>query len=269
MATKLYLKYEVLLDNCWFRGTKVKLPLIFLTGHNFAKTGISRISPFHLKSQNNMPLPNQEELLAIKAEIVAAFEANSEAALLRIITRNTWLLHQVFTRQFAPLPVFSEVEFGGTFRCDFCWLNDNSSGPEWVLVEIERPDLQILNKNGDFSSPFNHALKQLQDWEDYFQNNPNEKRRIFGAVKNFRYILIGGRSITWQQEDVLKQRISLEKKRNIEIRSSDIFIRTIDSLIESPGSLLEFEEHNIARSPSTLAEYWTEYDYMNFWRRVL
>ncbi len=76
-----------------------------------------------------------------------------------------------------------EVSFGGKYRSDFVWLNDNSDGPEWVLVEIEKPRIKLFTKKGEPSAELNHAIEQVRSWIRYFNENPSEKSRIFGAVQ--------------------------------------------------------------------------------------
>lgn len=133
---------------------------------------------------------NKEKVIK---DLKTAFENNSEVQLLSILKNNSFLFYELFSRKYGVQPIFHEVEFGGGVRCDFAWLNDNSDGPEWVLVEIEKPKLELFTSKGEPTYQLNHALEQVKSWRRYFNENPNEKRRIFGAVGRFRYILVGGR----------------------------------------------------------------------------
>ena len=80
-----------------------------------------------------------------------AFQANSELDLLEILKGNSFLFYELYYRKCGVQPNFTEISFGGEYRCDFAWLNDNSDGPEWVLVEVEKPRMRLFNKNGDGS----------------------------------------------------------------------------------------------------------------------
>ena len=130
-------------------------------------------------------------------ELLSSFKNNSEIDLLRVLKDNTFLFHELFTRKWGVLPIFREVEFGSKIRCDFCWLNDNSEGPEWVLVEVEKPRMKIFTANKKPTAELNAAIEQVKSWQRYFMNNPTEKRKIFGAVAKFRYILVAGDKDVW------------------------------------------------------------------------
>lgn len=82
----------------------------------------------------------------VKKELENIFNNNSEIDLLSVLKSNSFLFYELFTRKYGIQPIFHEVSFGNNYRCDFAWLNDNSDGPEWVLVEIEKPNMQLLQR---------------------------------------------------------------------------------------------------------------------------
>ena len=75
----------------------------------------------------------------VEKDLKKAFSNNSETQLLEILKNNSFLFYELYSRKYGISPNFAEISFGGKFRCDFAWLNDNSDGPEWVLVEVEKP----------------------------------------------------------------------------------------------------------------------------------
>ena len=81
-------------------------------------------------------------------QLKAAFESNSETQLLKILKSNSFLFYELYDRKYGIQPNFCEVPFGEELRCDFAWLNDSSDGPEWVLVEIEKPLVQKPDLSG-------------------------------------------------------------------------------------------------------------------------
>lgn len=208
------------------------------------------------------------DLQTVKTQLMESYNNNSELELLRILKQNTFLFYELYSRKLAIQPVFHEVSFGGEMRCDFAWLNDNSSGPEWVLVEVEKPQLDIFTKNNDVSAVFNHAIEQVRSWQRYFYQNPSEKNRIFGAVANFRYILIAGSGNSWKNENAARWRAFYNAEQKIEIYSSDVFLRPLNVLEEKPELLWSFAEKPTTLPPSNLQEYWTSYAYMDFWRKL-
>ncbi len=202
-------------------------------------------------------------------DLKIAFDNNSELELLAILKENAFLFYELFSRKYGIQPIYHEINFGGDLRCDFAWLNDNSDGPEWVLVEIEKPRLDIFKKDNEPTQLLNHGLEQVKSWRRYFNENPAEKRRIFGAVGRFRFILVAGDKESWANEKVAKWRIDNNKETDIEIRSTDIFFRALKILENRPDELWSFAENSKTLSPSSFKGYWENYDYMNKWRKLI
>lgn len=179
-------------------------------------------------------MTNQKEVMTwnakeVKLQLKVSFENNSEIELLKILKQNSFLFYDLFSRKWGIKPIFHEVSFG-TLRCDFVWLNDNSSGPEWVLVEIEKPRLKLFKRNGEPTYEFSHAINQVKSWRRYFEEHPSLKKEIFGAVAQFRYILVAGDKSEWSKEDNSRWRIEQHKRDNIEIRSSNVFFKALNYL---------------------------------------
>lgn len=205
----------------------------------------------------------------VKKELENIFNNNSEIDLLSVLKSNSFLFYELFARKYGIQPIFHEVSFGNNYRCDFAWLNDNSDGPEWVLVEIEKPNMQLFTKKNEPTQYLNHAIEQVRSWERYFDENPHEKRKIFGAVARFRYILVAGSKEEWQEENHAKWRIHHNKNSNIEIHSSDILLRPLRTFEEHPEEFWSFAEHPYTQAPSQLQPFWQEYDYMDYWRKII
>ncbi len=202
-------------------------------------------------------------------DLQEAFEKNSEVRLLEILKGNSFLFYELYSRKYGIQPNFSEISFGTKYRCDFAWLNDNSIGPEWVLVEVEKPKMKLFTKQNEPTAELNHAIEQVKSWDGYFRENPLEKKRIFGAVSKFRFILIGGTKAEWQTENAIKWRSYHNENSSIEIRSSDVFVRPLKVAKEKYEELWCFWENPKSLKHSQLETYWTNYDYMNLWRKVL
>jgi hypothetical protein len=204
----------------------------------------------------------------IKQDLDKAFLEKSENQLLAILKNNSFLFYELFSRKYGIQPIFHEVPFGSDYKCDFAWLNDNSDGPEWVLVEIENPKLNIFKRNGEPSHFLNHAIEQVKTWRKYFNDNPSDKRKIFGAVTRFRYILVVGDKESWKLPNSAKWRIDHNREDKIEIRTSDIFYRALKILEEHPSELWSFAENDKTLLPSKLKDYWENNDYISYWRNL-
>ena len=159
--------------------------------------------------------------------------------------------------------------FGTKYRCDFCWMNDNSDGSEWVLVEIEKPKMKLFKANGDPSAELNHAIEQVKSWDRYFQLNPAEKSRIFGAVSKFRLVLVAGRREDWQSNAAAKWRSYHNSTSNIEIHSTDKFYDAIDYYSQRNDNFWSFEENPVSLKSSDLDGYLSSYGYIGAWRNRL
>ena len=205
----------------------------------------------------------------VATDLQTAFDNNSEVELLATLKDNSFLFYELYSRKYGIQPVFREINFGGGLRCDYAWLNDNSDGPEWVLVEIEKPKLELFRKDGQPTQQLNHAFEQVKSWRRYFNENPNEKRRIFGAVGRFRYIIVGGNKESWGTDNAVKWRIDNNRETEIEIRSSDIFLRALTLLEDHPEEFWSFAEKPKTLPPSDLTNYWENYGYMDKFRKLI
>jgi len=209
------------------------------------------------------------DLSAIRRQLTAAIDINSENQLLALIRSNSFLLYPLYTRKFTIGPPFHELSFGGERRCDFAWLNDDSDGPEWVLVEMEPPAMRLFNADGYAGGPLHHGIEQIRSWRRYFNENPGEKRRIFGAVANFRFILVGGTRAAWAERNASRWRIDMQENERIEIRSSGIFMDAINECEVRTEGLWSFDENPFTLPQGGLANYVETHPYLNLWRQRL
>mgnify|MGYP000941434843 CR=1 FL=1 len=215
-----------------------------------------------------MPKENTWNINQVKKDLIKAFNENSETSLLKILKDNSFLFYELFSRKYGIQPIFREVNFGAKLRCDFAWLNDNSDGPEWVLLEVEKPSMKVFNLNNEPSSELNKAIEQVKTWDRYFLENTSERRRIFGAVAKFRFILVAGDKKSWETEEAIKWRNHHNSTSNIEIRTTEIFNRAIQKFEIISSEFWSFEEKPKTLEFSLLADYWKNYDYMDKMRKI-
>ena len=208
-------------------------------------------------------------LKKVKLQLDKAFKDNPELELLKVLKENSFLFYELYSRKWGIQPNFKEVDLGGEYRCDFVWLNDNSDGPEWALVEIERPRMKLFTAKGEPSKELNHAIEQVKSWDRYFEKNPAEKKRIFGAVAKFRYILVAGDIHDWETEEAIRWRSYHNSKSKFEIRGSNVFHKALRVAEEKPEELWSFEESPVSLRNSSLKAYWENEGYMDKFRKIL
>jgi hypothetical protein len=216
-------------------------------------------------SDNKNPIWN---IPKTEVDLQTAFDNNSETELLNILKDNSFLFFHLYTRKGGIQPVFREISFGSKYRCDYAWLNDNSDGPEWVLMELEKPKMRIFNANGKPTSELNGAIEQVKTWQRYFHENPAEKKRIFGAVAKFRFVLVAGDKNEWDNEDAMKWRTYHNSTSDIELRTTDVFSRALNDYKKQPAEFWSFEENPVTLTFAGLEEYWKGYGYMDLMRKL-
>jgi len=134
------------------------------------------------------------------------------------IANNPFLLHP------NPDEFFSEVAIGlGTeFRMDFLLRLPDSS---YLLVEIENPRHRLFTTSGDFSAPVNHAVRQVEDWQDWIETNLLVVEKKYpGMVAPFGQVVIG------RSHDLDEQQLRRLRRRNINTRGR-LVVSTYDDLI--------------------------------------
>jgi ppGpp synthetase/RelA/SpoT-type nucleotidyltranferase len=137
-----------------------------------------------------------------------------------------------------PAELFSEVAIGlGTeFKIDF--LIRESDG-KYLLVEIENPKHPLFIKAGDFSCQVNHALKQVEDWQQWIEDNlPLVQRKYPDMISPCGLVVIGRSQNLSNRE---RQRL---ERRNINFRGK-IIIWTYDDLVKNAKSFIESIKNNL------------------------
>jgi hypothetical protein len=84
----------------------------------------------------------------------------------------------IVSEQFAHCHhVFPRVRLGGEYEADFFCLECPSYGNEWVAIEIEPAQVQLVTKSGRRSAKLEHALQQVRDWRKWVTDNIDYARR--------------------------------------------------------------------------------------------
>jgi hypothetical protein len=166
-----------------------------------------------------------------KEELVQKFIENHSYLLLqaRNKRRHTALVSKPkLADEFIP----DFIMFGG---CNDYWI---------TLVEIEKPSDLIFTKNGDYSSAFSKALRQIADWKAWLYNNSELFSKYFSHPWTIEYEIVIGRRINLKD--------SLHKLKTFE---NSITISTFDSLIPLTNQINETRNGFIQKYAITFSEY--------------
>jgi len=212
--------------------------------------------------------PNVWDVPAAEKDLNVAIQTGDTAQVRKVIQGNGFLLYDIYERKGGALPIFHDIPMS-KYIVDFAWLNDASGGPEWVLLHVAEPNVQVLDAEGEVSQTVLVAIETVKAWANYFELHPAEKKRIFGAVAKFKFQLIIGSYQQWQVENAQKWRLQHNKTSIVEIRSYNTFSRAIAEIKASPDSFFRFNQFYHTSPNEKLEEHWKNYGYMDNWRKWL
>ena len=66
----------------------------------------------------------------------------------------------------------------------------------------------------------------------------------------------------------MKWRTFHNSNSNIELRTTDVFMRALINLKKRPNDFWSFEEYPVTIESTLLSNYWKEYDYMDLMRKL-
>lgn len=67
--------------------------------------------------------------------------------------------------------LYPKFPLGSQFQTDYLFCNSSSRGIGCTFVELERSDSPLFSKNGDPSKYLTHAIRQVNDWATWLDNN--------------------------------------------------------------------------------------------------
>lgn len=130
---------------------------------------------------------------------------------------------------YIPTPLYSKVKLGHDYEVDFAWLHNDSFGPEWRLIEIERPSAVLFTKSGNASATLTHAIQQARDWCDWVHQHLEYAQTLMPRINYpFCYIFLGRRNeLTASNIERLK-RFRYDHRKELEIHTLDWFVRSAE-----------------------------------------
>lgn len=204
---------------------------------------------------------------SVKKALQDTISSNDTMALKAVIKDNPFLFIELASRKDFQQPVFRDVRISPDDTIDFVWLNDNSDGPEWVLVKIAEPSMAVMEGRYP-SQSLSRAIDVALRWRNELTNKPELGKKIFGAVTRLRVIVVGGSSAAWKESRAVAWRASHNAQSPIEVRSSSVFERSLQMLRDTPGQFWGVQKNPVTRPPSELPDYLQAYGYLEFWIRL-
>lgn len=79
--------------------------------------------------------------------------------------------------------LFSKLPFAERYVIDLSFVHADSTGTNWVFIELEKSDVKLFNKKGDMSQYLNHAYRQVMDWQAWIKDNKAYAQDILGRLQ--------------------------------------------------------------------------------------
>lgn len=116
----------------------------------------------------------------------------------KFLNENPFLLEAFHSK------IWSKPRFGELFQPDFVIKAIDNN---YTIIEMEKPSLQIITKNGNLSSPATHAKKQALEYREWaISNNSYAKGKFTDIWRPTCLVIIGLESkLTESQKERLKQ----------------------------------------------------------------
>lgn len=185
---------------------------------------------------------------AIAAVLDTLAQAEDEKPLQEILTRFPEVLAYTVDGHHGRW-VLPHPRLAGEYVPDFFVASETSAGIRWTLIELESPAVARAIEDGSPRKELRHAIKQLNDWQEWLSNNLAKARGrvvdgglgLTGIRSDARGVIIIGRGDVTSTTDVMRARWL---PRGVEIRSYDWLVRAARFAQRSRFGLLDMETNS-------------------------
>jgi hypothetical protein len=136
--------------------------------------------------------------------------------------------HEIFFASFLPQKLLVKPPILTKHFADFAILNERK---ELLLIEIERPNLLLLRKDGNITAELQHAFGQVRDWFQVFDDHRAAALDAWGIklaeVAKVRGVVIAGR--TPNDESAARQ-LRSENRADIDLYTHDDLLKSVTAL---------------------------------------
>lgn len=193
-------------------------------------TNLDSFAPLEqYKLESSMP---SAEAVRVLEDLLESGEG-SEESFQRVITAHPALLGALVIGNWATY-VIPKPRLGAEYVPDYLVLGINSNGPNWILVEIERPTHNISLQSGQHSGETRHAISQIVDWREWLIDNVSYAQRqgFVGLTTNSHGLVIIGRDTPSPVRQ--GSRVNTEWESRIAVHSWDWLLRTAQTFSADP-----------------------------------
>jgi len=142
--------------------------------------------------------------------------------------------HPIFFHVFMPKRLFFKPPILTKYFADFAVLN---SRDELLLVEIEKPQLRLVKKDGDISAPLGHAFHQVRTWAQVLNDHRVAALDAIGLkfdeVAKVKGVVVAGRKPSDEKKLRLLRAVSTAE---IELFTYDDLLNSVTELIKHVAS---------------------------------
>ncbi len=80
--------------------------------------------------------------------------------------------------------LFREFGLPPDFFVDFLLVGKSSDGFEFIFIEFESPNEEIVLKDGSLGRSFRKGIKQVEDWDEWIDASYSSLKNVFKKIKN-------------------------------------------------------------------------------------
>jgi hypothetical protein len=110
-----------------------------------------------------------------------------------------------------------KFKLGEDYVTDYVLLVQGHQGPEYIFVEIERPDKKLFTNSGQFSADFTQAKNQLLDWDSWLTKNHayvSQTQRLPNLYKPQFHLVFGrGNKLDLDQKEKIQSEFTGTTRR--------------------------------------------------------
>ena len=224
------LNYEIKEDNFVCSCGKTQFSLIPI------RTGL------HGLLQRNVNPQTDETISAVKLYEKTALEESCRQ-MLKLISadtdeeqlQNLLESHPIFFHVFMPTRIMFKPKILTKYVADFALLNARN---ELLLVEIEKPHLRLLKKDGDITAGLEHAFHQVRTWKQELDDFRDAALDAMGLkreeVASLRGVVVAGRKPSDEKKLRLLRAASTPA---IELFTYDDLLNSVTELIKQVATI--------------------------------